>query len=222
MLDFLKRNLWAWAILVTATAGLLVLFVNITPEQKAGVITFAGVLSGLLTRAGQKQIPPGHELVEGAPTSIRRISMIPKDGGASAIVFAGAVLLALGAGLGLAFISGCSSAALQAAEAKALPTLTQGQAVAALVLRAVDVAQSHGVTPESIASTRAALDKGDVGEALVLARGALQSAADLGADVPPELLAGLELAIRIREAQGVEAFAHWSAVPSPVKADGGT
>jgi hypothetical protein len=190
MVDFLKKGLWAWAILVTALAGLLVAFVQMTDEQKGAVITFAGVLAGLLTRAGQKQIPPGLELVDGQPKSVRRISVIPKAG----LIFG--VLFAL-----------CSCTRAQ--EAKALPALDFAQAVAQKAGTVLDFVEPLLPPGDAqVATARAAQAAGDLGKVFDVARPLLERVAAGGEDVPQQLVADVVIGAQAAKAieQGVRAL----------------
>lgn len=186
-MEFLKKHLWAIAILVTALIDLALAFVVVTAEQKAAVLAFGVAVAGILVRMGQNQEPPNSG--GGAASQTKRMGLT-----SMAVAFIAGLLL-------LPIASACTPAA----RAKVLPVLSAVDAVGVTVANALGWCQDHGVDETTLSRARRAAEHRDYGEAVAIARHLLDVSAKAGVDVPTELVASLTLAQQILDVQGLQA-----------------
>lgn len=99
-------------------------------------------------------------------------------------------------------LTGCG-ASLQDIQAKALPILTQAQAIALQVQDVLAYADEHGVDADSIKSAAKLLADGRPGEAVDILYKGLEFAASKGADIDPTKLAAVKL---IRDLMAVQSL----------------
>ena len=92
----------------------------------------------------------------------------------------------------------------QQRQALALPVVTQADAIAMTISKAVDWAADHGVNPETIQDARHVIETRDLPTAVELAKRLLQASADAGEQVPPELVALIQTAEGALAAQGIQ------------------
>lgn len=111
-------------------------------------------------------------------------------------------VLVVGFGLGSAtMLQSCTPAWRQAL---AVPVVSQADAIAMTLERAVDWAADHGVDAEAIQDARHVIATKDLGTAVELAKKLLEASAKAGEQVPPELVALVDVAEGALAAESVE------------------
>lgn len=122
-----------------------------------------------------------------------------------------AVLLLLLGSVGIAVqVPACTPAARAAL---GIPVVSQIDSVGMAVAHVMQWCQANGVDSSLVDEAQKAIDDRDVYAADQVVRKMLAALAAAGHPVPPEMVAVLQTAEQAAAAQGVEAFAKWSAKP---------